>query len=150
MRPSCLRKRKKNLQARKTPRCKPQPLQPTARTLWQRSRRQLPNEKKPQSKPAQTATKPATPTVKEEQKAQPTISNGAYIFFDDDTQVPPSKSPAKKKTAYDASNKKKDTNKQEKDRTNKQDDDSQKTNDNKDPKDNTFDLEDEYYDLDGF
>ncbi|MED9946158.1 MAG: tetratricopeptide repeat protein [Hallella sp.] len=103
-----------------------------------------------QSKPAQTATKPATPTVKEEQKAQPTISNGAYIFFDDDTQVPPSKSPAKKKTADDASNKKKDTNKQEKDRTNKQDDDSQKTNDNKDPKDNTFDLEDEYYDLDGF
>ena len=103
-----------------------------------------------QSKPTQTAAKPATPTVKEEQKAQPAISNGAYIFFDDDTQVPPSKSPAKKKTADDASNKKKDTNKQEKDRTNKQNDDSQKTNDNKDPKDNTFDLEDEYYDLDGF
>ena len=105
---------------------------------------------------AQKTDKPdnqqAKPQAKEEQKAQPTLSNGAYIFFDDDTQVPPSKRPAKKKTADDANGKKdnQDTENKETDNTDKQNDAQKKNKEKNDQKKDTFDLEDEYYDLDGF
>ena len=114
-----------------------------------------------QNEPTQKTGESAVQTknkTKEEQKVQPTISNGADIFFDDDEMFTSSKSKSKKSTTATKTNNKTEKKTESKDKVVKdeaeKDDNAKQNNEQKKNKDdkneNTFDLEDEYYDLDGF
>lgn len=112
----------------------------------------------PKPKKATPADKPSKPTQQttskkpgQEASAQPTITNGADIIFDEGEVVLPSKSKAQPKKKEDGKTEKakaegnKD-NAEKNDNRNKPKEQEHK----KDKKEESFDLEDEYYDLDGF
>ncbi len=111
------------------------------------------------TKKAEEVKAVAADKKKEQQTVQPTLSNGADFFFDDDETYVPSTSQPKKKTANDDKAKKATADKTKdnaekdnavKDNAEKTATPQKKTDDKTDDDSNTFDLEDEYYDLEGF
>lgn len=102
--------------------------------------------------PSQPA-KPAQQPQKVAEPEQPTLSNGADVFLDDDEEVQESKARSKRSQETKPTV----TDKSKTEKTDKKKEETVKKDNNKDEKkekdvspNDTFDLEDEYYDLDGF